>query len=92
MKQRAVVVMFGDEGAPALAAHHYILGRQFIQRLAHRALADPEQIGELELTGQHFTRPPLTGDQPLHQKRLDLGIERLGSRGLNDFRGVVHGP
>jgi hypothetical protein len=43
--------MRGDEGALALAAHQQVLGRQFVDRLAHRALADAKARGEVHLAG-----------------------------------------
>ena len=39
----------GDEGALALAAHQQVLGRQLVDRLAHRALAHLEARGQLDL-------------------------------------------
>jgi hypothetical protein len=39
---RLGLVMGGHEGALALAAHHQVFGRQFVDGLAHRALADLE--------------------------------------------------
>jgi hypothetical protein len=64
------------EGALALAAHHQVLGRQFVDGLAHRALADAEARGQLHLAGDGLARLPFAGLQALQDQLLDLLVQR----------------
>jgi hypothetical protein len=48
---RGLLGVRGDEGALALAAHQQVLGGQFVDRLAHRALADLEARRQLSSLG-----------------------------------------
>jgi hypothetical protein len=70
----------GDEGALALPAHEVVLLRQFVDRLAHRALADLEARGQVDLAGDHLAGPPFAGLQPRQQQCLDLLVQRAERR------------
>jgi hypothetical protein len=76
----ARLVVGGHEGALALAAHDQVLGRELVDGLAHRALADLVAAGQLDFAGDQFARLPLAGLQALRDQRLDLLVQR-GERG-----------
>jgi hypothetical protein len=77
--QEAVLHMLlgvgGHKGALALAAHHQVFGRQFVDGLAHRALADPKARGQLHLAGNGFAGLPFAGLQALQDQPLDLLVQ-----------------
>jgi hypothetical protein len=79
-----------DEGALALAAHHEVLGREFVDRLAHRALAHAEARGKVHLARDGLARLPLARLQALQDQGLDLLVERTEGRrrGLGRAEGV----
>jgi hypothetical protein len=68
--------MRGDEGPLALAAHHEIFGGEFVDRLAHRALAHAIARGQVHLAGDGFAGLPLAGLQALQDQALDLLVQR----------------
>ena len=72
---RARFVMGGHKGALALLAHDQVLRRQFVNCLAHRALADLEASGQLDLAGNQFAGLPLACLQALRDERLDLLVQ-----------------
>ena len=81
--------MRGDEGALALAAHHQVFGREFVDRLAHRALAHAEARGQLDLARDRLARLPFAGLQALQDQRLDLLVERAERRRRELARSAV---
>jgi hypothetical protein len=85
--------MGGDEGALALAAHQQVLGRQLVDRLAHRALADLEARGQFGLARDRLAGAPQAGLQLARHQRLDLPVQRAERRrgGVGDGGGG-HGP
>ena len=66
----------GHKCAPALTAHHQIVGRHFVDRLAHRALADAVAGGQFDLRWNRFAGLPLSRLQALQNQTLDLPVER----------------
>src|SRR5690606_7767075 len=72
----ACLVMGGDESAAPLSADHEVVGREFVDRLAHRALAHAIAAGQFHLARDRFARLPLARLQALRQQPLDLNIER----------------
>jgi hypothetical protein len=55
----------GDKGALALAAHQQVFGGQFVDGLAHRALADAEARGQVHFAGNGLAGLPFAGLQAL---------------------------
>jgi len=84
-------VMRGDECTLALAAQQHVLGGQFIDSLAHGALADLETGRQIDFAGDEFTRLPFAAIQALHQQVLDLAIERTesGARAGRTASGIL---
>src|SRR5687768_3388830 len=76
-----------DEGTLALAAREDRLGRELLDRLAHRALAHAVSCRELDLRGDRLAGLPLARDEAVREQYLDLLVERPagGSR-----RGFFH--
>src|SRR5690606_39818962 len=72
----ARLVMGGDERAAPLSPDHQVLGRELVDRLADRALADSVTASQLHLARDRFARLPLARLQALRQQPLDLNIER----------------
>jgi len=66
--------MGGDEGALALAAQQDVVGGQFVDGLAHRALADLEPGGQIQLAGDGLARLPFAAIQALQDQALDLPV------------------
>ena len=77
---RRLLGMGGDEGALALPAHEQVLVGERVDGLAHRALADAEARGELELARDHLARAPFAVLQAAREQRLDLPVERAEGR------------
>jgi len=67
----------GHEGAAALAAHQQVFGRQFVDGLAHRALADAQRFGQRPLAGQGLVRRPFALRNALREQRAYLLVQRL---------------
>src|SRR5690606_3366116 len=93
---RPRLLVRGHEGAPALAAHDQVLGREFVDGLANGALADAEAGRELRLARDEFARLPLAALQAAGDEALDLAIERteggaLAFHALSPAR-CVHAP
>ena len=82
LEQDARLVVAGDEGALALAAHHESLGFQFVERLADGALRHAEIGGDLELARQRRARLPFAVDDALDQEIARLAVERAESERL----------
>jgi len=72
--------MGGDEGALALAAHQQVGSGQFVDRLAHGALADLETGRQLDLAGDRLARFPLARVQPASDQVGDLAVQRRKQR------------
>ena len=72
--------MGGHEGAFALPAHEEVFSREFVNRLAHRALADLETGRQLEFARDGLARTPLTGLQAAQDEGLDLLVQRAEGR------------
>ena len=53
-----------------------VLGRQRVERLAHRALADPDFRRQLHLARQRLAGRPPPLDEPLHERVAHLLVER----------------
>ena len=68
------------EGALALSADQQVLGREFVDRLAHRALAHTEARGQLHLARNGLARTPFARLQALGDQGLDLLVERAERR------------
>ena len=82
------LVVAGHEGARALAAHHQVLGGQFVDGLAHGALAHVVALGQFHFAGDGFERLPFAGFQTVQDGLLDLLVERAeGGRGLRQWCG-----
>ena len=77
---RGLLGMRGDEGAAALAPHEQVLGREFVDRLSHRALADLEAARQLDLAGDRLARAPDAGLQFARHQRLHLLVQRAERR------------
>src|SRR5690606_15425633 len=77
---RAHLAVRGDEGAPALAANHEVRGGEFVDCLAHGALADAVARGELGLARDRLARLPLARLQPAQQQLADLPVQRCERR------------
>ena len=73
--------MGGHERAFALPPHEQVLGRQFVNGLAHRALADAVAGGQFHLTRDGFAWLPLAGLQALQDQLLDLLVQGAERRG-----------
>ncbi|MNR09847.1 hypothetical protein D3C85_1260690 [compost metagenome] len=71
-----VLVVRGHESTLALPARHQVLGGQFVDGLAHRALADLVARGQVHFARDHFARFPFAGLQALGNQGLDLLVER----------------
>jgi hypothetical protein len=50
--------MGGDVGAFALSPHHQVFGSEFVDGLAHSALADLETRGQFLFAGNHIAGLP----------------------------------
>lgn len=68
--------MYGDEGALALMANQHVVAHQVVHCFAHRALADPEFLRQLDLAGDEVTRRPCAVADALGEKFPHLHIER----------------
>ena len=83
--QEAVLLVLlgvrGDEGALALAPHEQVLGGQFVDRLAHRALAHLEARGQFGLGRDRLAGLPVAALQATRDQRLHLLVQRAGGRG-----------
>ena len=77
VEEGVLLVVLGDIGAAALAAHQQAAGGHLVQRLAHRALADAQFLGQLHLARQEVAGPPIAADQPFDQQIPDLLVEWL---------------
>jgi hypothetical protein len=66
----------GNVGTLTLAPHENVLGRERVDRLAYRALADAEALGQLELARNRLAGLPGTAIQPPDDQVLDLPVER----------------
>src|SRR5690606_27535892 len=64
----ARLVVGGDEGSLALPAQQQVLGGQFIDRLADRALAYLEAGCQVDFAGDEFAGLPFAAFQALHQQ------------------------
>ncbi len=77
--QEAVLdVLFGvggDKGALALAAHQQVVGGEFVDGLAHRALAHAKPRSQIEFAGDHVARFPFARLQAAQDQCLDLLVE-----------------
>ncbi len=82
--------MGGHVGALALPAHHQVFRRQFVDGLAHGALADAKARRQVHLAGNGFARLPFAGLQALQDQRLDLLVQRAERR-RRLWRGVGRG-
>jgi hypothetical protein len=69
-----------DERALALAAHQQVLGSEFVDRLAHRALAHLEARRQFHLARNDIARTPFGLLQAAHDQRLDLLVQRAEGR------------
>ena len=76
-----------DEGALALAAGEQVIGGEFVDRLAHGALADLKPRGELELARDRLARLPFATIKRLNDQILDLAIQRAERRAARTARG-----
>jgi len=81
--------MGGDEGALALPSHQQVLGRQLVDRLAHRALAHLVAGGDVHFAGDRLAGLPLAGLQAARDQRLDLLVQRAERRPGRVRGGVV---
>ncbi|MNL67439.1 hypothetical protein D3C87_1920260 [compost metagenome] len=72
--------MGGHKRALALAAHDQVFGGQFVDGLAHGALADAKARGQFHLARNGLTGLPLTLLQALQDEALDLLIQRAERR------------
>src|SRR5690606_33706270 len=83
----ARLVMGGDERAAPLSPDHQVLGRELVDRLADRALADSVTASQLHLARDRLAGLPLARLQALRQQPLDLNIERhvAGNAGHADI-------
>src|SRR5919197_4000056 len=72
--------MLGDEGPPPLLPHEEIARGELVERLADRALADPELAREAGLAGERIARPPVAVDEAPDHQIANLGIERAETR------------
>ena len=84
-EQRALLRVLGDVGALALPAVDQAVGRERVERLAHRALAHVQAAGERLLRRQRLAGGPLAGGNLLHEEVVDLLVEGTVARRL------VHG-
>ena len=61
-----------DECALALSAHHQVFGGEFVNRLAHGALAHAESRREVHLARDRLTGLPFAGFEALREQDLYL--------------------
>ena len=66
----------GHKGAPPLAAHQQMPGGQFVNRLAHRSLADAKPRRQLHFAGNHLCGLPFALLQAAQDQIPDLLIKR----------------
>ena len=76
VKQGTIRRVRGDVRTLALSAHHHVALRQPIQRLAHRALADPELRGQPRFRWQQPPGAPVPAGEALDEQILNLRIQR----------------
>ena len=76
---KLLLAMAGHKGALALPAHQQVLGSQFVDGLAHRALADVVAPGQLHFTGNDFQRFPLSSLHAVEHRLADLLVQ--GAKG-----------
>src|SRR5690606_5126257 len=81
-------VMSRNERTLALAAQKQIFGCKFVNCLTHRALADLESGGKLQLAGYGFAGFPLATVKTLQQQTLDLLIQRAIRRAGGSALGI----
>src|SRR5580698_8827390 len=74
-KQRALLGIFGDIGAFSLAPLQEFFSGESIEHLAHRALTDPQLLGQIELAGQRFPGPPSPLCDLADDDVIDLSVE-----------------
>ena len=77
--------VLGNERAPPLPPDDEALLGQRVQRLADRALADAQFVGQRELARQHDAGRPGALLDPLAQQLADLRVERTGAGALHDL-------
>ena len=75
-----------DKSAFALTAYQQVVGRKFVDRLAHRALADAVAGGEVHFAGNGFSWLPFASLQALQDQIFDLLVQ-----GAEGGREAVHG-
>ena len=87
-EMRARLMVGGNKSALALATHDEVLGRQFVDGLAHRTLADLETPCQLDFAGNQLARLPFARLQALRNERLDLLVQGAegGRRAGNGHR------
>ena len=65
------------------------VGREFVDGLAHRALAHLETRGEFDFAGDEFAGLPLAPFEAVHQQVPDLLVQRRKHRGPSGPRGIA---
>jgi len=80
VEQLAPAGVGGQKGALPLPAHDQVSLGQFVQGLAHRALADAVFLGKLGFGGQAVSGLPGAVNQMLHHLLLDQRVQRPHSR------------
>ena len=78
----------GHKGAFALPAHHQVFGGQFVNGLAHCALADAKARSQLHFAWDGLARLPFTLLQALQDQPLDLLVQRA-ERWRGDARSAL---
>jgi hypothetical protein len=68
--------MRGNKRAPALAAHHQVVGSHLVDGLAHRALADAVAGGQFDLGRNRLAGLPFARLQALQNQAFDLPVQR----------------
>ena len=69
------LMVCGHKGSFALAPQKQVLGSEFVDRLAHCALADLEAGGQFKFTGNSLARLPFATVKPLQQQTFNLLIQ-----------------
>jgi hypothetical protein len=84
-----VLGMGGHKSAFALTANQQVVAGEFIDGLAHCALADAVARGQIDFAGNGLTRLPFPRLQALQDQALDLLVQRAECwRGRRQVRGA----
>jgi hypothetical protein len=78
-KLGAVFVVRCDKRALALAAHQQVVGGEFVDRFAHRSLADLVSGRQFDFTRNDLAGLPFAAFEALRYEPLDLLVQRTKS-------------